>query len=175
MTRFCTGYGLSGGKTKIPPAFISKTMSVEDKVIEIQVWAPSGQERYGPLPPLYYRGAAGALLLYDITQYKTFVNAEKWLEQLRSNTDANIVIMLVGNKSDLQALRAVSYEEATAFAGKHGTEFIETSALDSSNIDLAFEKLGTGIYQNLKKRGASGDENAIKIKEDVQKEKGGCC
>jgi len=175
MTRFCTNCGLSGGKTKIPPAFISKTVSVEDKVIEVQVWAPSGQERFGPLPPVYFRGVAGALLIYDITQYKTFANAEKWLEQLRSNSDANTVIMLVGNKSDLQSLRAVSYEEATAFAGKHGIEFLETSALDSSNVDLAFEKVVTEIYQKLKRKRKSGDDNVVRIKEGFKEEKSGCC
>src|SRR5271167_4856071 len=113
----------------------------------------------------YYRGAVGALLVYDISKHQTYENVTRWLKELRDHADSNIVIMLVGNKSDLRHLRAVPTEEAKAFAGtptfphllpilcfltfvflaENGLSFIETSALDASNVELAFQNILTGI------------------------------
>lgn len=100
----------------------------------------------------YYRGAVGALLVYDITKYDTFKNCERWLSELRDHADQNIVIMLVGNKSDLRHVRAVPTEEATEFAEKHNLAFIETSALDSTGVDTAFNQLLTEIYKLISRR-----------------------
>src|SRR3990167_6153370 len=94
----------------------------------------------------YYRGALGALLVYDISKQVTFENVERWLNELRDHADSNIVIMLVGNKSDLKHLRAVSTEDAAQFSEKHGLSFIETSALESTNVEEAFQKILTGFY-----------------------------
>lgn len=87
----------------------------------------------------------GALLVYDISKAVTYENVERWLNELRDHADSNIVIMLVGNKSDLRHLRAVPTEQAAALAEKHGLSFIETSALDSTNVELAFQKILTGM------------------------------
>lgn len=107
----------------------------------------------------YYRGAVGALLVYDIAKHQTYENVNRWLKELRDHADSNIVIMLVGNKSDLRHLRAVSTEEAKQFACivylfivvhlrillvENGLSFIETSALDASNVEMAFQKIQTG-------------------------------
>lgn len=99
----------------------------------------------------YYRGAVGALLVYDIAKHLTYENVERWLRELRDHADQNIVIMLVGNKSDLRHLRAVPTDEAKAFAEKNGLSFIETSALDSTNVETAFQNILTGeqdIFQD---------------------------
>ena len=95
----------------------------------------------------YYRGAVGALLVYDISKHQSYENVSRWLKELRDHADANIVIMLVGNKSDLRHLRAVSTEEARQFLAENGLMFIETSALDASNVELAFQKILTEIYR----------------------------
>lgn len=92
----------------------------------------------------YYRGAVGALLVYDIAKHGTYVNVTRWLKELRDHADSNIVIMLVGNKSDLKHLRAVSTEEAKAFAAENQLSFIETSALDASNVEAAFQNILSG-------------------------------
>jgi small GTP-binding protein len=92
----------------------------------------------------YYRGAVGALLVYDIAKHITYENVERWLRELRDHADQNIVIMLVGNKSDLRHLRAVPTEEAKSFAERNGLSFIETSALDSTNVETAFQNILTG-------------------------------
>uniref|UniRef100_A0A452HP77 RAB11B, member RAS oncogene family n=1 Tax=Gopherus agassizii TaxID=38772 RepID=A0A452HP77_9SAUR len=95
----------------------------------------------------YYRGAVGALLVYDIAKHLTYENVERWLKELRDHADNNIVIMLVGNKSDLRHLRAVPTDEARAFAEKNNLSFIETSALDSTNVEEAFKNILTEIYR----------------------------
>lgn len=92
----------------------------------------------------YYRGAVGALLVYDIAKQITFENVQRWLKELRDHADSNIVIMLVGNKSDLRHLRAVPTEEAKVFAAENNLSFIETSALDASNVEGAFQNILTG-------------------------------
>lgn len=78
----------------------------------------AGQERYRAITSAYYRGAVGALLVYDIAKHQTYENVTRWLKELRDHADANIVIMLVGNKSDLKHLRAVSTDEAKQFASE---------------------------------------------------------
>ena len=95
-------------------------------------------QRYRAITSAYYRGAVGALLVYDVTRHVTFENVERWLKELRDHTDSNIVIMIVGNKADLRHLRAVSTEDATAFAEREHTYFMETSALESLNVENAF-------------------------------------
>ena len=104
----------------------------------------AGQERYRAITSAYYRGAVGALLVYDISKHITYENVVRWLKELRDHADSNIVIMLVGNKSDLRHLRAVPTEEAKAFATENSLFFIETSALDASNVELAFQNILTG-------------------------------
>lgn len=103
-----------------------------------------GNQRYSAITSEYYRGAAGVMIVYDIAKRSTFENVDHWLREVRDYADAKIVIMLVGTKSDLRYLRAVSADEATRFAQLHGLFFIETSALNSSNVELLFQHLLAG-------------------------------
>jgi len=122
---------------------------VDGKTIKAQIWDTAGQERYRAITSAYYRGAVGALLVYDIAKHLTYENVERWLRELRDHADQNIVIMLVGNKSDLRHLRAVPTDEARAFAEKNGLSFIETSALDSTNVETAFQNILTGQHNRV--------------------------
>lgn len=97
-------------------------------------------------PARYYRGAVGALLVYDIVKHATYENVERWLKELRDHADSNIVIMLVGNKSDLRHLRSVPREDAKAFAERHNISFIETSALEATNVEDAFIQILSGMF-----------------------------
>lgn len=96
--------------------FATKNIQVGDQQIRAQIWDTAGQERYRAITNAYYRNAVGALLVYDISKRASFDNIVRWLKELRDHADENIVIMLVGNKSDLKHLRAVKYEEANNFA-----------------------------------------------------------
>ncbi|XP_019167951.1 PREDICTED: uncharacterized protein LOC109163655 [Ipomoea nil] len=132
-------------KSTLGVEFATRTLRVDDKGVKAQIWDTSGQERYRAITSAYYLGAIGALLVYDVTRHVTFENVERWLKELRDHTDQNIVIMLVGNKADLRHLRAVSTEDAKAFAEKEGTYFMETSTLESLNVENAFTELLTQI------------------------------
>jgi len=133
-------------KSTIGVEFATRSIQADTKTIKAQIWDTAGQERYRAITSAYYRGAVGALLVYDIAKNATFKNVERWLTELRENAATNIVIMLVGNKSDLRHLREVPTETAKEFAEKNGLSFIETSALDSTNVELAFQTILTEIY-----------------------------
>lgn len=94
----------------------------------------------------------GALIVYDITRKVTFDNIERWLKELREHTDQNIVIMLVGNKADLGHLRAVTTDEAKAFSERENVFFMETSALESLNVEKAFTEVLTQIYRVMSRK-----------------------
>ena len=124
--------------------FATKGISIGSKLVKAQIWDTAGQERYGSITSTYYRGAYGALLVYDISRQNTFDNVDKWLKELRENANHNVIVMLVGNKSDLMHLRSVNTDTATNYAQNNNLAFIETSALDSTNVELSFQKVIQG-------------------------------
>ncbi|MGH0180698.1 UNVERIFIED_CONTAM: hypothetical protein FKN15_004988, partial [Acipenser sinensis] len=147
LSRFTRNEFNLESKSTIGVEFATRSIQVDGKTIKAQIWDTAGQERYRAITSAYYRGAVGALLVYDIAKHLTYENVERWLKELRDHADSNIVIMLVGNKSDLRHLRAVPTDEAKAFAEKNGLSFIETSALDSTNVETAFQTILTEIYR----------------------------
>lgn len=108
--------------------------------------------RYRAVTSAYYRGAVGAMLVYDITKRQTFDHVSRWLEELRGHADSNIIIMLIGNKCDLGNLRAVPIDDAKEFAQREGLFFLETSALEAINVESAFLTVLTEIYRIISKK-----------------------
>ncbi|CAK4775400.1 unnamed protein product [Aphanomyces euteiches] len=124
--------------------FAAKTIRVGDRRIKAQIWDTAGQERFQSLTAAYYRNAVGALVVYDITNRHSFEHVTHWLEQIREHAHENVVLILVGNKCDLAHLpntRQVSTLEAARFAETHHMEFVEASALDSTNVVEAFKRI----------------------------------
>ena len=160
LSRFTKNEFSLESKSTIGVEFATKTIETSGKRIKAQIWDTAGQERYRAITSAYYRGAVGALLVYDITNHKSFENCERWLNELREHADAKIVIMLVGNKSDLKQMRAVSKEEAMALSEKYALAYIETSALDASGVEIAFHKVLTDIYNVLSKKSLGGADGA---------------
>lgn len=160
-------------KTTIGVEFAQKTLNIDGKTIRAQIWDTAGQERYRAITSAYYRGAVGALLVYDISKSSSFENVEKWLKELKDHADSQTVVMLTGNKADLKQLRAVTTEEAATYAQKHNLAFIETSAMDGSGVDRAFEIVLNEIYQltirnviGAKKSTTLGPSRRIDLSED---------
>ncbi|EGN96291.1 hypothetical protein SERLA73DRAFT_185967 [Serpula lacrymans var. lacrymans S7.3] len=147
LSRFTRNEFHVDSKSTIGVEFATRSINVDGKTVKAQIWDTAGQERYRAITSAYYRGAVGALLVYDIAKHATYDSVTRWLKELRDHADSNIVIMLVGNKSDLKHLRAVPTEEAKAFSTENELSFIETSALDASNVDSAFQTILTGIYR----------------------------
>ncbi|KAL2476702.1 Ras-related protein RABA1f [Abeliophyllum distichum] len=186
LSRFTRNEFSLESKSTIGVEFATRSIRVEDKVVKAQIWDTAGQERYRAITSAYYRGAVGALLVYDVTRHVTFENVERWLKELRDHTDSNIVVMLVGNKADLRHLRAVSTEDAAAFAERESTFFMETSALESMNVENAFTEVLTHIYRTISRKALEvGDDPAalpegqtinVGSKDDVSAvKKVGCC
>lgn len=183
LSRFTRNEFCLESKSTIGVEFATRSIQVDGKTIKAQIWDTAGQERYRAITSAYYRGAVGALLVYDITKHVTYENVERWLKELRDHADSNIVIMLVGNKSDLRHLRAVPTDDAQSFAEKEGLSFIETSALESTNVENAFHKILTEIYRIVSKKALAQEESShagpssgttILVAEDSGK-KGSCC
>jgi small GTP-binding protein len=189
LSRFTRNEFNLESRSTIGVEFATRSIQVDGKTVKAQIWDTAGQERYRAITSAYYRGAVGALLVYDIAKHATYENVERWLRELRDHADQNIVIMLVGNKSDLRHLRAVPTDEAKAYSERNTLSFIETSALESTNVEAAFTNILTEIYRMVSARHladgggtrrngpASGDSKVITIaptQNDNQTKKG-CC
>ena len=148
LTRFSKDEFSLETKTTIGVEFATKKITTESgHVIKAQIWDTAGQDRYRAIASTYYKGAVGALLVYDITKQKSFEGVDKWLSELRDHGAENMCTMLVGNKSDLAKDRQVQFEDAQVYAEKEQMALLETSALDSSNVSHAFECIIKEIYK----------------------------
>lgn len=138
VLRFVRGQFSEYQESTIGAAFLTQTVAVNDTTVKFEIWDTAGQERYHSLAPMYYRGAAAAIVVYDITNQETFVRAQSWVKELQRQGSTNIVIALAGNKLDLDASRKVTVEEAQHYADENGIFFIETSAKTAQNVSELF-------------------------------------
>merc|ERR1711972_709194 len=125
--------------------FLSKTMYLEDRTVRLQLWDTAGQERFRSLIPSYIRDSSGAIVVYDITNRASFLNTSKWIEDVRSERGNDVVIVLVGNKTDLADRRQVSTEEGEEKAKENAVMFIEASAKMGYNIKALFRQLAQAL------------------------------
>ena len=121
--------------------FGNKVIKKENKSIKLQLWDTAGQERYKAITNAFYKGSKGAFVVYDITRKSSFLNIDKWIGELKTNGSEDILIILVGNKTDLEDKREVSTDEGEKKAKQYGIAFCETSALQGKNIEYAFNIL----------------------------------
>ncbi|KAK7258466.1 hypothetical protein RIF29_24044 [Crotalaria pallida] len=152
LSRFARNEFSFDSKSTIGVEFQTKTLTINGKVIKAQIWDTAGQERYRAVTSAYYRGALGAMLVYDITKRQSFDHVARWLEELRAHADSSIVIMLIGNKGDLVDKREVRSEDAVEFAENEGLFFSETSALSGENVESAFITLLQEINRVVSKK-----------------------
>ena len=171
-------------KPTVGVEFNSKTYKIQDNIVKAQIWDTAGQERYRSITSAYYKGAKGCLLIYDITRKKTFESIDRWISQFKETADKDLFIILVGNKCDLADVRQVSKEEAEKKAKFYNMAFIETSALNGTNVEKAFDTLINEVYKNnnelfQEKVSLTLTDRAISIenemKEEEKKEKESKC
>jgi Ras-related protein Rab-1A len=136
--------------------FKIRTIELDGKTVKLQIWDTAGQERFRTITSSYYRGAHGIIIVYDVTDRQSFQNVEHWLKEIDKYATGNVNKLLVGNKSDLQSKKVVTYDEAKEFADKHGIKFLETSAKNSHNVEQAFQTMAAEIKARVKTAGPQG-------------------
>ena len=119
---------------------MAKNISINDRNVRIQIWDPAGQEAFRSITRSYYKSSTCAFIVYDISEKRTFYNVHAWLQDCRDMCFKNVLIYLIGNKSDLEDKRQVTYEEGSIFAEKNGMLFFETSALTGKNVEKVFKQ-----------------------------------
>ncbi|KAL9669669.1 hypothetical protein QQ045_007216 [Rhodiola kirilowii] len=157
LSRYARNEFSPHSKATIGVEFQTQSMEIDGKEVKAQIWDTAGQERFRAVTSAYYRGAVGALVVYDITRRTTFDSVSRWLDELKSHSDSTVAKILVGNKCDLEHMRNISSEEGKSLAESEGLFFIETSALDSTNVQEAFELVIREIYNNVRRKVLNSD------------------
>ena len=145
ITRFMYDTFDDNYKTTIGIDFLSKTMYLESDTIRLMVWDTAGQERFRCLVPSYLRDSAAAIVAYDITRTETFQEASNWIDIVRKERGDDVIIMLVGNKTDRQDERQVSWEDGEQMSKESSSMFIEVSAKSGYNVNLLFKRLAQAM------------------------------
>ena len=162
LSRYLTNDFDPDSKATVGVEFGSKIIKKGEQLIKLQIWDTAGQERYKSITSAYYKGSKGAFVVYDISRKSTFDNVDKWIDELKNNGSEDVLIMLVGNKSDLKDKREISEEDVQKKAKLYNVAFCETSALEGKNIEYAFESLVNEITKKVEKeKEKNNNKNAI--------------
>ena len=153
--------------------FKMKKKEIDGKIIKVQIWDTAGHERFRSITYSYYRGANAIIIVFDITDKKSFLSITEWLKQIEKHAKENVFKFLVGNKSDLAEERKVTFEEAKEYADEHELPYIETSAKEGININELFESSIKSFLSNNKYIG--GDKNIKLNNQSTTSEKNECC
>ncbi len=154
--------------------FKMKKKEIDGKVIKVQIWDTAGHERFRSITYSYYRGANAIIIVFDLSDKKSFISITEWLKQIEKHAKENVFKFLVGNKSDLVEERKVTYEEAKQYADEHELPYIETSAKEGININELFDSSIKSFLTNSK---SFGGEKNIKLNSQStnSSERGICC
>lgn len=144
MSVLATGEFSEEFKSTIGVEFVTKSLPVGDVSLKAQIWDTAGQERFSTMLGTYYRKSKGAVLVYDITDQRSFEAVERWRNELLRHADQQVSLLLCGNKSDLESSRVVSKADGEAYAEQNDMIFFETSAKKNSNILECFTALMSG-------------------------------
>ncbi|KAI0228593.1 Ras-related protein Rab-22A [Lamellibrachia satsuma] len=139
--RFVYGSFRPTMESTIGASFMTKTITLDKKTYKYQIWDTAGQEKYRALAPMYYRGAAAAIVVYDITRESSFASLKTWISELQKHGSPNTILAMAGNKCDLDDLREVQHREALRYAESHGAMLVETSAKTAANIAALFMEI----------------------------------
>ena len=181
IKRFTTNEFLANSKATVGVEFLSKSYKINDKIFKIEMWDTAGQERYKSITSAYYKGAKGALVVYDTTSAQSFENVDKWYNEIKEKTGKDIKLILIGNKIDLAEQKVVNTDEALAKAKTWGIPLMETSAKSAVNVKEAFHDLLKEMYlemnknlQNVENKNLENN-NGVQLEVNEKKEKKGCC
>merc|ERR1712060_708760 len=154
--------------------FLAKTHTVNDKTVRLQLWDTAGQERFRSLIPSYIRDSSVAVVVYAIDNKHSFNSVNKWIDEVRNEREQEVLIVLVGNKHDLNN-REVTELEGQEKAQDHQAYFIETSAKTGHNIEALFDLIATELPEEKETSKAEVRRGTVEMKRPIQKVEGGCC
>ena len=181
IKRFVSNTFTPNSKATVGVEFISKSYRINNQVFKIEMWDTAGQERYKSITAAYYKGAKGALIVYDTTVKTSFENIDRWMAEIKDKSSKDMKLMIVGNKTDLKDERQVKTEEALVKAKDLEAPIMETSALDGSNVKEAFYDLLKEMYKEIRKKldivesQAESGKDAVQLDTTEEKKKKGCC
>ena len=160
--------------------FKIKTFDIDEKKIKMQIWDTAGQERFKNIIASYYRGAHGILLIYDVTDKDSFKNLSNWIIEIEKNANKNVLKLLIGNKTDLEDKRVITYNQGKEFADGYGLKYIETSAKKNLNVNEAFETLGRELIlhsedKKIVRQRQNKKISVASVQDLNQEQKKGCC
>lgn len=155
--------------------YFKKRLRIDNEEVFLEIWDTAGQERYRSLVKFFYKNAKGALLVFDLCDRDSFYNLEFWLKSVKTNSNQDLIIFILGNKCDIHEKRQVNHEEILQFCQQHDVEFFfETSAKENIQINHVFDELGKKIKEKIDKQGGMSsflNSNSSEIS-DLKLEKG---
>ena len=152
LSRYINNKFLETTKSTVGVELGTKIEEYNNTKIKIQIWDTAGQERYKSITKTYYKGAKGAFIVYDITKKDSFKNIDKWIKDLKEYGEEDAIILIIGNKCDLEDKREVTTEEVKKKAEIYKMVYCETSALNSKNINYAFQTLIKLVADKMEKK-----------------------
>ena len=181
VKRFMNNTFIKDSKATVGVEFMSKTFIINQKIFKVELWDTAGQERYKAITAAYYKGAKGAIIVYDVTNKISYDNVDKWCNELRIKGSKNISIIMIGNKTDLKENIIINSEMSKEKGNLLHVPVMETSALNASNVKEAFYLLIKEMYlsfinkDNINARGDSIDEGVSLDVKKKEPQKKGCC
>ncbi|KAH0792980.1 small GTP-binding protein [Histomonas meleagridis] len=175
VSQYVSGKCSDSVKPTIGAAFVTKELTISGQQIELLIWDTAGQEVYRGLAPMYYRSALIAIIVYDVTRSQSFDSVAYWIKELKTNVDGNIVILVCGNKTDLDEQRTVESTIAQKSAEESGALYAETSATSGTGVERMFQIAVSKLLESRAKLNAQ--DTGVKIDEKKKPEKGDntCC
>ena len=182
IKRFVSNEFKSDSKATVGVEFLSKNFIINGEIFKIEIWDTAGQERYKSITTAYYKGAKGAMIVYDVTNQTSFDNVDKWYNEIKDKAAKNINLIMIGNKNDLVDKKIINSDSSTEKAKSFGIAIMETSALDSSNVKEAFYLILKEMYKSVKSMINEGEKkdnvqgSGVQLNTDVKtKKKKKCC
>ena len=186
LVRYTSGQFKEEYQLTIGVEFGSNNVIIGDNTYRIQIWDTAGQENFRSITRSYYKNTACAIIVYEISNKKSFENISSWIEECKNTAPKSILMVLVGNKCDLEDNREVTEEEGREFAEKNGMLFFETSAKTGKNVEELFKESVKVIDQKIKENyydlenGSCGikkgnEEINVVLETNLEKDKKGCC